>query len=45
MAQDMWKMINRELAKIQRAKGGVSDTPFFDELSEITQYAERDRER
>ena len=45
MARDMWTMINRELAKIQRAKGGVSDTPFFDELSEITRYAERDRER
>ena len=43
MAQDMWKMINRELAKIEQAKGGISDTPYLEELGEMARYAERDK--
>ena len=43
MATDMWTMINRELAKIERAKGGASDTPYLDVIGETMQYAKEDR--
>ena len=43
MARDMWTMINRELAKIEQAKGGISDTPYLEELGEMARYAERDK--
>ena len=45
MATDMWTMINRELAKIEKARGGASDTPYLDVVSDTFKYAERDRER
>ena len=43
MAQDMWKMINRELAKIEQARGGASTTPYLDVVSETMRYAKEDR--
>jgi len=43
MAQDMWSIVNRELAKIEKEKGGRSATPTFDVLSETMKYAKEDR--
>ena len=39
----MWSIVNRELAKIEKEKGGRSATPTFDVLSETMKYAKEDR--
>ena len=39
----MWTMINRELAKLESARGGTSATPQLDMLKETMQYAKEDR--
>jgi len=43
MATDMWTLINRELSKIEKARGGASDTPYLDVVSETMRYAKEDR--
>jgi hypothetical protein len=40
----MWSMINRELAKIEEARGGAPDTSYGGVLKEALRYGEENRQ-
>tara|TARA_Y100001963_G_scaffold85874_1_gene118786 strand:- start:17178 stop:19106 length:1929 start_codon:yes stop_codon:yes gene_type:complete len=40
---DMWQLVNRELAKLERDRGGKSDTPYLDIVSEAIDLGQKQR--
>ena len=39
----MWQLVNRELAKLERDRGGKSDTPYLDIVSEAIDLGQKQR--